>query len=209
MIHMGVSIPETLPPIANRGGRLAIVVPANLIDVKGHRYLIDAIGRLDPQKRERIKCRFFGDGHLKQKLVRQVKLRGLRDCIEFCGAAPHNSIMEIYEKGQADVIILPSINTNDGSHEGIPVSLMEAMAYGVLAVSTNTGGIAELLGGGAGIIVPEKDAAALGRTIGDIIDGKIDIETIRKAGMAKVDCEFNSRKNAAQLMKLITAREKQ
>ena len=52
---------------------------------------------------------------------------------------------------QIDVVVLPSIDLGNGYHEGIPFALMEAMAYAIPVVATETGGIPELIGGGAGL----------------------------------------------------------
>jgi glycosyltransferase involved in cell wall biosynthesis len=52
-------------------------------------------------------------------------------------------------------VVLPSRG------EGLPRSLVEAMAAGVAVVGTDVGGIAELLEGDAGVLVPVGDVAAL------------------------------------------------
>ena len=55
--------------------------------------------------------------------------------------------------------------TSDGELEGIPVSLVEAMACGLPAVGTDAGGTPELLRDGAGIVVPQGDSKALAAAI--------------------------------------------
>jgi glycosyltransferase involved in cell wall biosynthesis len=212
MIHMGVNKPDknAIAKKINDDGdeTLTIAVPANLIDVKGHIYLIKAIALLPKERAQKVICLFFGDGHLEGRLRRDVKRNNLGGQIKFLGAIPHNHLMEFYQKSVIDLVILPSIHTHDGSHEGIPVSLMEAMAYGIPAVSTNTGGISELLGDGAGIIVPEKDPRALAWVISEMLDKKIDINRIRISGKRKVYGEFNSQKNTATLLDLIKSKKK-
>jgi glycosyltransferase involved in cell wall biosynthesis len=75
----------------------------------------------------------------------------------------------MYRRAEVDLVVLPSLDLGGGVHEGIPVSLIEAMAYGVPVISTNTGGIPELLDNGAGVMVPQADSAALAAAIVKLI----------------------------------------
>ncbi len=62
--------------------------------------------------------------------------------------------------------MLPSVTAADGDQEGIPVTLMEAMAAGLPVVSTYHSGIPELVTDNeTGLLVPERDAAALADAI--------------------------------------------
>jgi colanic acid/amylovoran biosynthesis glycosyltransferase len=65
-----------------------------------------------------------------------------------------------------DCLALPSVTAADGDQEGIPVTLMEAMACGLPVVSTYHSGIPELVTDGeTGLLVPERDVAALAGAI--------------------------------------------
>jgi glycosyltransferase involved in cell wall biosynthesis len=67
-------------------------------------------------------------------------------------------------------MVLPSVDLGNGEHEGVPVSLMEAMSYGVPVLSTNTGSINELLPLEYGFTVPDKDSDALAQWIENVYD---------------------------------------
>ena len=81
--------------------------------------------------------------------------------MRFVGQVSHTQILEMYVANQVRAVVVPSIDLGNNLHEGIPVSLMEAMAHGVPVVSTTTGGIPELLADGAGILVPPENPQAL------------------------------------------------
>ena len=67
---------------------------------------------------------------------------------------------------EADCLALPSVTAADGDQEGIPVTLMEAMATGRPVVSTYHSGIPELIADDdTGLLVPERDAEALAAAI--------------------------------------------
>jgi glycosyltransferase involved in cell wall biosynthesis len=165
---MGVDIPT--PQIPRQGqGQFVALCPANLITVKGHSYLIDAWSQLQALQPTRLLI--AGDGDLRKRLEAQVARLNLGSTVKFLGQVPHVALLAMYEKGEVDLVVLPSLDLGGGVHEGIPVSLIEAMAYGVPVISTSTGGIPELLGNGAGIMVPQADSAALAAAISKFLHG--------------------------------------
>ena len=74
---------------------------------------------------------------------------------------PHGRLLEELAGGRWDVVVQPSVVLPDGETEGIPVTLLEAMAHGVPVVASAIGGIPELLDGNAGLLVPPDDPGAL------------------------------------------------
>ena len=79
------------------------------------------------------------------------------------------------------------------------MSLMEAMAYGVPVISTETGGIPELLREGAGLVVPPKDAGALALAIGELAGDRSLAQTLSEAGRARVAGHHSAEKIVAEL----------
>jgi len=112
-----------------------------------------------------------GDGVLRKDLEKDVETRGLSGTVKFLGQLPHPKLMRLYnEEGARIIVVLPSVELGNNQHEGIPVSLIEAMSYGIPVISTTTGGIPELLEGGAGLLVPPGDARALADAIQRLIE---------------------------------------
>jgi len=91
--------------------------------------------RILKQKHKSIELKIAGDG--KALIQLQDKARGLEFSkdIKFYGEV---SLSELFYK-EIDILVLPSIS------EGLPVSILEAMASGVLVVASNVGGIAEVI----------------------------------------------------------------
>lgn len=106
------------------------------------------------------------------------------------------------QEGAIDVVVMPSIVTAEGDEEGIPVSLMEAMAHGVPVVATSTGGMPELLSDGAGLLVPSGDADAIARAVERLIVDQESYATTAERGRARVAADFNVDKIAARLRQL-------
>ncbi|WP_127579925.1 glycosyltransferase family 4 protein [Paenibacillus koleovorans] len=169
VLHMGVKLPEfeCREPIVNENPKV-IVCPANLIEVKGHRYLIKAVKQLR-DKNCRIDLWLIGDGPLKQELMDYCNQLHLTQSIRFVGQKPHHELMNLYKNGHVFGVVLPSVDLGNGEHEGIPVSLIEAMSFDIPVISTDTGGIPELLQNGAGIIVPHQNPTALAHAIETLV----------------------------------------
>jgi glycosyltransferase involved in cell wall biosynthesis len=163
---MGVEVPPQ-PSARLAREEFVVLCPANLVAVKGHRYLIEAWSHLNMPRQ--AKLLIAGDGELRDALNSLVAKLGLGKTVEFLGHLPHASLLAMYRRAEVDLVVLPSLDLGGGVHEGIPVSLIEAMAYGVPVISTNTGGIPELLDNGAGVMVPQADSAALAAAIVKLI----------------------------------------
>jgi colanic acid/amylovoran biosynthesis glycosyltransferase len=210
VIHMGVDVPASAAAHAERAGSSGphVLCPAQLYPVKGHQYLISALGIL----RDRgIPCSLWiaGEGHLLEELQRQAGALGLQESIRFLGAVPHERILEWYRAGSVDIVVLASVDLGRHEHEGIPVALMEAMALGIPTISTQTGGIPELLGNRAGILVPPEDPEALAAALGQLILDSHARGRIGRVGRAKVAQQFNVERTTAELAQLIMGRDPQ
>lgn len=162
VLHMGTVLPSELSSKPRERRPMRVLCPANLLPVKGHRYLLEAMALMH---NERVDLWLAGQGELEGALREQATRLGLDCRMRFLGQVPHDELLRLYREGEVDVVVLPSVDLGGGLHEGIPVSLMEAMAYGLPVVSTQTGGIPELLGDGAGVLVPPADPVALAKAL--------------------------------------------
>ena len=107
---------------------------ANLRPVKGHQYLIDAAARV---LRVHPHAHFvlIGEGELRDALARQAKDLGIENRVHFMG---HRKDAGSLVAG-FDVAVLASL------HEGLPNTVLEAMAAGVPVVATAVGGVTEII----------------------------------------------------------------
>jgi glycosyltransferase involved in cell wall biosynthesis len=166
-----------------------VLCPARLLPVKGHKYLLEAAALLQKQRLHFV-LHLAGDGELRNDLERLSKKLGIADRIRFLGHIPHERLIELYQNRRIAVVVLPSLDLGNGEHEGIPVSLMEAMSHGIPVVSTRTGGIPELLEDGAGVLVPPQDARALADAMAQLLSDSKTAREIGSAGRQRVEQEF-------------------
>jgi glycosyltransferase involved in cell wall biosynthesis len=129
-----------------------ILAVGRLIDVKDYPTLFDAFGRV----RQRVPARLviLGNGLLRESLVELVRARGLADVVDFVGFDPNPF------KYMSRAALLMQSSTV----EGLPGSIIQAMACGTPVVSTDCDfGPREVIqeSGRDGFLVPVGDAAAL------------------------------------------------
>lgn len=166
VLPMGVKIPDRAQ--WNPPQPAVVLCPANLLEIKGHRFLIEA-WRILTDRGVRGELWLAGDGELRKPLEALVRNLGLSDSIRFLGVVPHDALLKLYETNAVSSVALASIDMGNGSREGIPVALMEAMTYGIPVVATKTGGIPELVLPGTGLLVPPADPAALADALQSVL----------------------------------------
>lgn len=202
VIHMGVKLPVQVPEKHGGAGRPVILCPASFFPVKGHTYLLKAAALLKQQQVDFV-LQFAGEGHLQQDIEHEIDQLGILDHVELLGHVAHNDLMTLYSGGQVDLVVLPSVDLGEGLHEGIPVSLIEAMGFGIPVISTTTGGIPELLHDGAGILVPPKDPDAIAEALIQLLVDPSLRYSLGCSGRERVLERFSIDKVVEQLLKLI------
>ncbi|MCG3744037.1 glycosyltransferase [Vibrio cincinnatiensis] len=145
----------------------------------------------------------IGDGELYQQAKQLVRSLDAESFIHLIGQQPQSQVKKYLE--ESDVFLLPSVRAESGDMEGIPVSLMEAMAKGLIAVSTVHSGIPELIENEvSGFLVPEHDIEALAHTLAAIPSlSEKEIESIRRSARMTCEQKFNNCKLNSDLRYII------
>ncbi len=113
-----------------------ILSVGNLISIKGHIYLIQAMNKII-KKRKDVQCIIIGNGDLKNNLQKQIDDFDLTSYIKLVGTKPHNEIP--LWMNASDLFVLPSLN------EGNPTVMFESLACGCPFIGSNVGGISEVI----------------------------------------------------------------
>lgn len=149
--------------------RLLIGVVAQLIERKGHRFLLEALPPLI-EEFPRIQVRFFGQGSLAADLDAHIVAAGLQAHVRLAG------FREDLER------ILPSMDllVHPATMEGLGVSLLQASSAGVAIIAADAGGIPEAVRDNInGLLFPPGDVQALGHAIRRLVT---DIDLRRRLG---------------------------
>lgn len=198
VIPCGVD-PRTFRPRPPRAadGAFRIACVAGLRDYKGHRWLIDACTLL-AERGVPFECVLVGDGPERRAIQAQVAAAGLSGRVRLAGNQPQDRIRALFD--ESDAMALPSVITEDGMMDGIPVALMEAMAAALPVVATRVSGIPELVEDGrTGLLVEQRDAAALARALERIFRDPDLARRLGAGGRERVLDRFNLLRNARRL----------
>lgn len=199
VVHCGVEVKRFYPQRDRAQSAKPIILSVGrMVEKKGFSYLIRACKILLENAYD-FRCVIVGDGPQKGLLKQIIKEAGLSGVVDLPGLVYQEHIREYFAK--ADIFVLPCIIGTDDDMDGIPVSLMEAMAMEIPTVSTNISGIPELIEHmKTGILVPPKDEVSLANAISTLIENDDLSKNLGKAGRSKVNSEFNIQKNVDLLM---------
>ncbi len=134
-----------IPPDA-----IVSLTAARLAEVKGHVIQLHALELLRARDRKsRLVCVWAGGGELREALAADIARRNLSDCVYMVGQ----------QSDMAPWLDVADIFTLTSMMEGMPISIMEAMARGLPVAATSISGIPEELGDtGALLPDPQRDA---------------------------------------------------
>jgi glycogen(starch) synthase len=125
----------------------------------------DAVVAMEEVRREHPDARLYlcGKGPLRGDLEAQISARGLGEAVGFLGQLPYDAMAELYRS--ADALILPS------RAEGLPRTVLEAMACNVPVVCSDLEQVAPVIGE-AGTTVPVGDVSGFSRGLNGALSGQ-------------------------------------
>ncbi len=157
-----------------------ILMIARMDKYKGYEDLISAAA-LIPQANFVL----AGEGPERKNLERKVKEQDIKDRVLFLGY--REDIPSLLHS--CDLFVLPSL------FEGLPLTILEAMAAGKAVIASNISGIDEIITDGkTGFLVPPKDPEALASVIKTCISNPEIAQKVAQAGNIRVKKEFSDKK---------------
>jgi glycosyltransferase involved in cell wall biosynthesis len=128
-----------------------------------------------------------------------AKELGIADRVRFLGVVDHGEVARRIE--DAEVVVLFSHS------EGVPVSLMEAMARGRPVVGPRVTGVAELVEDGvSGLLADPRDPAELADRLAELLADGGRASAMGAAGRARIEADYDMAANARRLAALFAAR---
>ena len=179
-----------------------VLCVARLVEKKGLPILLEACRSLRDQCTE-FQCLIIGKGRLRPHLQELIQEWGLGAHVRLLGPLTQMEVLRHY--CAAHIFVLPCIIGSDGNRDGLPVVIVEALAFGLPVVSTPVTGIPEVVRDSHnGLIVPSGDAAALANAIKSLIDNSSLYEHLRDNARQSVSDKFDMRQTAETLHGLLS-----
>jgi glycosyltransferase involved in cell wall biosynthesis len=165
-----------------------VLTPARLHPQKGHVYLLAAAAQV-PEATFVL----AGDGPLRLELEAQASALGIAERCVFLGE--RSDVPDLL--AAADLLVLPSL------FEGLPLSVLEAMAAERPVVATAIGGTDEaVVHEQSGLLVPPRDPVALASAIQRLRTDPGLARRLASAGRGRVEREFSSEITAGRVMQI-------
>lgn len=184
LVHFGIEVPEPPSRSETLNDPPVLLMAAHFDPAKRHDLLIHAVRRLADDG-VAIEVWLAGRGGELEEEAKELSHRlEVDQRVRFQGVVPRAALLDWLASGRIDAAVLTS------DSEGIPVALIEALAYCVPAIGTDVGGIGELLGDGCGELVPTGDAEALAAAIARVLRTPELRERSTTAGRARIEREF-------------------
>lgn len=167
------------------GKEFVIGTIAELTKNKGLVYLTNAVNQIKFKvKNLKLKVIIIGDGEDREKIQDKITSLDLRDTIYLAGFIQD---AEKYLKG-FDIFALPSIK------EGLPYTVMEAMAAGLPIIASDVGGIPDLIENGkSGLLVKAGDSADLADGLKKLVENHEISNALGKEAKVKIRTNFRFR----------------
>ncbi len=186
-VEQGVSKNETI----------VILEIARLTKIKGQELLLEAFYELS-KIYANLELWFAGEGDLKETLILQANEKSIDKHVKFIGFT--NDVPSLLYK--TDIVVLPSYN------EGLPLSIIEAMAMGKAIVATKIAGIPEMITDGEnGLLIAPGDTKALISALKNLIENPTLRVNLGKSARICYDQKFTNKIFQAKMLSLFEINE--
>jgi glycosyltransferase involved in cell wall biosynthesis len=155
---------------------------------KGHKLLLKAISKI---KHNGVKLLIVGDGPLFDELKKLCSDLRLNTTVLFCGYDQY--IKDYYEA--LDLLVLPSLK------EGLPNVVLEAMAFGVPVISTDVGGVREIIiDNENGWIIQAGSVQSIADKVQEVLADKPRLNVMKDNILATISTKFCADKRAEEII---------
>jgi glycosyltransferase involved in cell wall biosynthesis len=183
VIHNGVEVPLEMPVTA--GKKFFVLGSAGrLVPIKDYPLMVE-IAKEVSRETDRILFELAGEGPEMEKILRLVKRYGLEKSFLLRGF--ENNLSSFYSG--IDLYLNTSI------HEGIPMSVLEAMAHGIPVIAPKVGGITEIIDDGVnGCLVEGRNAKDFAKRCVSLYENDMLRKQMGSAARKKIINEFSMEK---------------
>lgn len=202
LVPNGIPAPEPEPPgrraevraeLGLEDDDVVVLMVARLSRQKAHEVMLDALARA---AHPRLRLVVVGDGARREELEARVADRGLAKQVTFLGL--RRDVPRLLAGG--DVFALSSV------HEGVPISVIEAMTQGLPVVATDVGALRDQVTDGVdGFLVGSGDAAALGERLVRLADDPALRAELGRRARERASTEFTIENTATAFTDMVEA----
>ena len=178
-----------------------LIAVGRLVDKKAPLTTIRAFARV-AEKHPQAHLDIVGTGALLEPAAALVSRLAMADQITLHGALPHEKVRDML--CNASLFLQHSVTAKSGDTEGMPVSILEAMAVGLGIITTRHSGIPEAITDGReGLLTDEHDEAAMGTAIDRLLADPDEARALGAAAQARFQANFTQSITSEKLRRII------
>ena len=164
-----------------------------MVPVKRISLIIEALKSIDFQ----LKWTHIGTGQLHSQLENSAAQLPANIQVEFTGAFSNKEVLAFYEQKHVDLFI------NVSASEGVPVSIMEALSFGIPVIATNVGGTSEIVDNQVGdLLKTDISAYEIAKTIQQLASQ--DLAELRKNARNRWNDICNAKENYSRFVEFLS-----
>jgi len=199
--YIGINCKNIIKPTIKNGPMLFV---GRLTKKKGVDLLLKAIRKLQEKKGPLPSLYIAGSGSQEASLKKLAN--GLKT-IKFIGWQNHIALQKIMKDAQA--VVVPSQEADDGDCEGLPTVILEAIRAGTVVIATNHAGIPEIIEDKvSGLLTPEGDINALADSLQYVMLNQNKIVSFVKTAQSRLIKDFNATKQSKRLQEILLGKSR-
>lgn len=181
---LGIEMPARQMPVSTEE-EWELLSCSNVIPLKRIRLIVDGLAQIEKKK---IHWTHIGDGSELQKIREYAEQKlGTKNNIRFSFKGFVKDVRSYYVQKQVDCFI-----TTSATEGGCPVSIQEAMSYGIPVIGTDVGGITEMIADNGILLPANPDADDIAGAIQKIAaQDREDLQKMKEAAYLKWQLEFD------------------
>jgi glycosyltransferase involved in cell wall biosynthesis len=192
VIHNGIPVPSKSPSPLLSTSRFHIGTAGRMVPVKDFNLFLVVAAEIKRQT-DRVRFSILGDGPLRSELIRKAAELKIEDSVEFLPTKadpfPYYQSLDLF--------------LNTSLHEGIPLSILEAMALGRAVVAPRVGGIPEIISHGEdGLLVDGRNPGEFAQLCLELMENGDLRMNVGNRASKKVATYFSSSRMAASYLQL-------
>jgi glycosyltransferase involved in cell wall biosynthesis len=191
LVHFGIAL-EQFPLVARPAPKdeVKLLSIGRLVPKKGHEYLLRAMAQL-PKCNRTVSLKIAGDGILRPQLEELIRALGLGQRVQLLGHVSHDEVKRLLR--EAHVFVQPSVTPPSGDQEGVPTTLMEAMASGLPTIASRHAGIPDIVEHEVtGYLTDEGDVQGLATVLTQMANMKVGWDAFSEAARRRVETHFDA-----------------
>ena len=161
---------EQLKSNYNITSGITLLFIGRLAEKKGIQYLIKAMANITPKNND-VNLIICGDGPLRKELQQQVKDMKLETFVRFAGYISDKEKIDYLRL--SDILVVPSIVTDSGDTEGLPVVVLEGLAAGKPIIASDVSGMKDVIKNGMnGFLIEQKNPEQIADKVVELMNNK-------------------------------------